>query len=137
MVYKFILSGDLIYDIKKYYAGVDVFFYKKNKIVGHIKNGILTIFKGFAWDGCTPKIRIFGEIIGVPDFKETYIASAVHDFLIKYSDQHQLSREDIDNIFEYILTQEKFALTFIYANSVHLYRKYKYIYESIHIQGKG
>lgn len=126
MPLKFISKADICYDISKYYNGPDVEFTitRKNvkRVTGYIKNGILTILKGFAWDGCTPKFRIFGTIIGVPDFKETYIASAIHDFLINNQLVHTLSRKSMDMIFEDILRSESFKLTFIYANAVHIYR---------------
>ena len=122
MVLKFKSTENISYDISKYYNGPDVDF-KSRRVVGYIRSGILTILPNFIWDGCTPKFRIFGIIVGVPDFKKTYRASAIHDFLINYQAVHGLSRKLIDMIFEDVLRSESFKLTFLYAGAVHTYRK--------------
>lgn len=128
VIRKYYLKSDMLYDISDFYRGGDVVFYdfiNKSKVIGFIKNGVLTIKKGFVWDGCTPKFRLFGVIFGVPDFKETYDASLIHDFLIKTSPFHKMSRKTMDDIFEYFLRLNNFKYTWLYANAVHLYRKSK------------
>ena len=98
------------------------FINSQKEIVGYICDGVLNIFEGYEWDGCTPKFLLFGITFGTPDFKETWAASLVHDFLIEYSDQHKITRKEIDIIFEKILYEKKFKFRFIYSWGVHLFR---------------
>jgi hypothetical protein len=126
-LWKYRLPDDFRLDLKKYIGPVkDCLFYDyvnyKEIPVGHIKNGILTIFKGYEWDGCTPKFKLFGKLFGVPDFPATWIPSLIHDFLIEYFLQHHIYRETIDILFEKLLKERKFKLAGIYANAVHLFR---------------
>ncbi|MDB4314453.1 hypothetical protein N9955_00330 [bacterium] len=105
--------------------------------VGHVKDGIimegdlpvgfilrdrLYIFAGYDWNGCNPKRRIFGKIVGTPDFKKTINASLAHDFLIEYYWQHNLNRKKIDDVFEGILKLDGFKLWWLYSSVVHAFR---------------
>lgn len=83
-------------------------------------NGILTIFKGYGWDGCSPKIRIGSVVLGVwdgpPDPSNkglplTWEASLVHDLLCQFEKHPQMfmTRKMIDDEFKKILIQKKFA----------------------------
>jgi hypothetical protein len=96
--------------------------HNNNNNKNNFSEGILYIKKGFTWDGCTPKFRIFGIIFGVPDFKETYRASAVHDFLINHQSSHNISRYIIDMIFDHILKEDHFKYRWIYSGVVNSYR---------------
>jgi hypothetical protein len=125
--WKFKLDRDFKIDLNNYYVyPKDCSFYEEiNGIrvkVGYIKNAVLRIFKGYEWDGCTPKFDLFGKLIGIPDFKGTYNSSLVHDFLIEFHDQHSLTRKEIDYIFEDIMRDEEFKLRWIYSTGVHLFR---------------
>jgi hypothetical protein len=125
--WKFKLESDFQIDLKKYsICPEDCYFYDSiNGIrvkVGFLAKGVLHIFKGYEWDGCTPKFNLFGKLIGTPDFKGTYNSSLVHDFLIEFHDQHSLTRKEIDYIFEYIMKDESFKLRWIYSTGVHLFR---------------
>ena len=126
-IWKFKLKQETLFDIAEYIGPVDDFvFYDKldGKLqkVGSIYNGWLQINKGYEWDGCTPKFRIFGKIFGIPDFQGTYHASLAHDFLIEYCEQHNICRKQIDHIFEKIMEEEGFFFRFLYATGVNLYR---------------
>jgi hypothetical protein len=127
-IWKFKLEKDFKIDLKKYsILAKDCVFYdtiedKKIK-VGYFKKGVLCIYKDYEWDGCTPKFKLFGKIVGIPDFGGTYNASLVHDFLIEFFNQHSLKRKEIDFIFEYVLKDDSFQFTWIYSNAVHLFRK--------------
>lgn len=126
-IWKFRLQNTYQTDLTQYIGYVeDCSFFDMTDnvptIVGWIYNGVLTILAGYEWDGCTPKISLFGQYIGVPDFKKTYEASLVHDFLIEYCFLHNIPRIKIDILFEKKLKEKKFILTFIYAGGVHFYR---------------
>ncbi|MFC1807115.1 hypothetical protein ACFL0T_01960 [Candidatus Omnitrophota bacterium] len=74
-------------------------------------NGEVTVkanYRGYAWDGCTPKKSILNLIIiGVPDGHVnhrtmkpyTYYASMVHDALYQYLDSVPIQKKDIDLLF--------------------------------------
>jgi hypothetical protein len=66
-------------------------------------------YKGYAWDGCSPKFQILDLIFGTPDgaISEntgkavTYYASMVHDVLYQFHDEFgkKISRKQVDLIF--------------------------------------
>lgn len=131
-MWKFRLKSDTTFNLSAIIGQVKDYHFNKAAIVhndylllteGIIKDGVLTIYKGYEWDGCTPKFRFFGKILGVPDFDGTYYPSLVHDFLIEYCLDHDIKREQIDNLFEALLKKEKFKFAWLYAGVVHLYRK--------------
>ena len=91
-------------------------------------NGEVTIFKGYSWDGCTPKFKLFGKTIGTPDGKideatglpKTYYASLVHDCLYQYSQwlPYYIKRRTIDNLFYKMLKKSGFSAARVYWVSV-------------------
>jgi len=92
------------------------------------KSGVISIAQGYAWDGCTPKIEVFGKIIGTPDGKEsactgkpgTYWASLVHDALCQFQEHKDmpLTRGQIDRIFYNIMIRDEFKYAGFYYCSV-------------------
>jgi hypothetical protein len=125
--WKFRLDSNTKVNLAKYIGQVEecVFIEEINgvvEIVGFIVDGWLHILKGYEWDGCTPKISLFGILVGIPDFRGTWKASLVHDFLIEYCIQHSIQRKKIDIIFQKIMKEERFLLNPIYSAGVHLFR---------------
>lgn len=54
--------------------------------------GLLRVSAGYAWDGCSPAVKIFGVWLGTPDGKlgidgrpQTFYASLVHDVLCQFA----------------------------------------------------
>ncbi len=94
------------------------------------KDGVITVKaneKGYAWDGCTPKVSIFNLfILGVPDGHVdyrtmepfTYRASLVHDALYQYLDTIPVTKEKVDWLFLKMLGD--FKLRYVY----HFFVKY-------------
>lgn len=126
-IWKFKLPKHFEIDLRKYSIHIkDCVFLDSSSgetvTAGFADNGILVIFKGYEWDGCTPKFKLFGRIFGTPDFKGTYIPSLVHDFLIEFCSQHSLNRKEIDCIFEQILRENKFKIGWMYYVGVHAFR---------------
>jgi hypothetical protein len=126
-VWKFKLGADFSVDLYKYHHKFeDVVFTdiinNQLEIVGYLSKGKLIILKGYEWDGCTPKFNIFGKVMGVPDFQETYEPSLVHDFLIEYCNQHLISREVIDIIWTKMLKEKSFKMRWLYSGAVHAFR---------------
>lgn len=85
-----------------------------------------TIRKGYAWDGCTPKFKIFGKIVGVWDgfydshthLPDTYYASLIHDTLCQFMNEHPISRDDADKIFLWLLQRHNFVFSYLYYFAV-------------------
>ena len=99
---------------------------------GLISNGNLIIKKGYSWDGCSPKVKIFGKVIGTWDgFKmkngkqRAYHASLAHDILCQYEKKVPLSREKIDLVFLYLLEKYDFTFPKTYYFFVSMFRKFK------------
>lgn len=93
------------------------------------RDGSITVAKGYAWDGCTPKLCFFDIHIGVPDGvvdsrtrkPKTYYASLVHDALYQFlSDGLLLSRAQADHCFLRLMAETGFALRWIYYVAVRL-----------------
>lgn len=82
----------------------------------------ITIFKGYAWDGCSPKWRLFNKWIGTPDFPETILASLIHDALRQFesTEYFPFSRDYQDDIFFYILKESNFKWASVYLMGVNI-----------------
>ena len=93
------------------------------------EDGLLTIAKDYAWDGCSFKRSVLDLfIVGTPDGivdirtmkPRTYYASLVHDVLYQYYGYHGISRLAIDKFFQQNLRQGHFALAGVYYRVVRL-----------------
>ncbi|VEP15989.1 conserved hypothetical protein [Hyella patelloides LEGE 07179] len=93
-------------------------------------DGTITVKKGYAWDGCSPKFNILDLFwVGTPDgaINEnkpvTYYASLVHDalgqFAKKESERMPFNRKERDLIFKEML--EGFALQWLYYLAVRIF----------------
>lgn len=90
-----------------------------------------TNYKGYAWDGCSPKFKIkdiyFGMFEGVLNFdtgqSKTYYASLIHDVFYQFS--HELKsfirRREVDREFYIILKNNSFRLAQLYYIAVRLF----------------
>lgn len=70
----------------------------------------ITVRKGYSWNGCSPKRKIFGRWVGTPDTPDNVLASLFHDALVQfYMTQHMLlNKEQIDLLFYHILVASGF-----------------------------
>jgi hypothetical protein len=93
-------------------------------------DGRITVLKGYAWDGCTPKFALWDIVIGIPDgmpHPETqkpkaYHASLVHDALYQFLDADlPLTRKTVDLMFLDLLTRHEFAPRRIYYRAVRIF----------------
>lgn len=95
-----------------------VFFDSLHPWLSISRDGLITVACNYAWDGCTPKIEIFGMVVGTPDGEVspctgkpgTYWASLVHDALCQFQEHPDmpLSRGQIDYIFYQIMVRDEF-----------------------------
>ncbi len=128
----YILDHDYSYDISDFlpsgWAKNYVFFDKHNNKWLEIKsNGMAIVFKGYAWDGCTPKWSVFDILIGTPDGApnhdtkkpKTYYASLIHDVLCQFLTLNpDISRVQADKIFLKILERDGFSPRHLYFIAV-------------------
>lgn len=110
MIYKFTLKEDIeiMTDLKGHNFNCDWFqLFEGGKII---------VKSGYSWDGCSPKVKIFGKIIGTWDGKNnsTYYASMLHDVLYQYKCEIPFSRLEVDKQFKKDLEKINFKYTNIY-----------------------
>jgi hypothetical protein len=96
----------------------------------YVTKGMLVIRKGYAWDGCSPKLSVLGLFwLGTPDGHIdcdtgkpfTYYASLVHDCLLQYD---IVPRKEADRIF-YDLMPDRYPLRLLYYWAVRVYSRFK------------
>lgn len=75
----------------------------------------LKVYPRYEWDGCSPKIVLFGRFWGTPDFEKTLLASLVHDVTTQFDKCGvYLSRKEQDKLFLRILQSAGFKLSRLY-----------------------
>lgn len=96
------------------------------------KQGIVTVkgsyYKGYAWDGCSPKFKIkdvyVGTLEGVLNFEtgqsKTYYASLIHDVFYQFSKSVRrfIKRKEVDREFYSILMTDGFRFAKLYYLAV-------------------
>jgi hypothetical protein len=106
----------------------------KNNWFSLDKNGVVTVkgtfYRGYAWDGCSPKLKIgdvyFGTSEGVLNFdtkqSKTYYASLIHDVFYQFSRKTKsfIKRREVDREFYFILERDGFRYAKIYYYAVSL-----------------
>jgi len=90
-----------------------------------------TNYKGYAWDGCSPKFKIkdlyFGTWEAVLNFKtgqsKTYYASLIHDVFYQFAKQicSFVKRKEADKEFYSILKRDNFRSAYTYYIFVRLF----------------
>jgi hypothetical protein len=104
------------------------------------QDGIIIIWSGYSWDGCSPKVYIgSGVFIGVWDGQinnktekpELYYPSLVHDALCQFyyeSQSFPLAIKTVDKIFLSMMKEEKFMFANLYYVSVRIWHCIKSIF---------
>ena len=95
--------------------------------------GRLTVTRGYAWNGCSPKFCFLDLLIGTPDGvvdadtgrPKTYFASMVHDALYQFlGAESPISRREADGCFLRLMTESHFRLRYIYWLAVRLFGRF-------------
>jgi len=83
-----------------------------------------TNYKGYAWDGCSPKFKIKDIYVGIAEAvlnfgtgqSKTYYASLVHDVFYQFSKKIRsfIKRKEIDQEFYAILKRDNFRFASLY-----------------------
>jgi len=90
-----------------------------------------THYKGYAWDGCSPKLKIkdvyVGTLEAVLNFdtgkSKTYYASLIHDVFYQFSKEVKpfVRRKEVDRELYSILKRDKFVFAGLYYRAVRLF----------------
>ncbi len=90
-----------------------------------IRSGNIVIKAGYAWDGCSPCISVFGLCyLGTPDGADhlgvpaTYHASLVHDVFCQWRKEIPVTKEVTVAVFHDLLLEVRFPLAGLYAVAV-------------------
>lgn len=93
--------------------------------------GQVRVKKGYAWNGCSPKINFMDMIIGTPEGAvnpvtgkpKTYYASMIHDALYQFSKdlKDRIRRKQADDLFREMLRAEGFLPADIYYAAVRMF----------------
>lgn len=106
--YKYTLKEDYHYDLgitlPKSFIGMS----NEKPYMMISPEGLLTVFKGYAWDGAT----------SAPDYPEIYYATLVHDALYQFLPKTPMSRKQIDDIFLKMMLENNFKYARIYYRAV-------------------
>lgn len=117
--YRFVLRQDLVVNIKKGLQGFHIL--RDGKTAWAMLDcDTLTIFAGYAFDGCSPAWRIFGRWYGTPTPPCAVAAAAVHDCLRGYMRLAciGITRQDTDAIFYNMLKEAGFRASEVYHGAV-------------------
>ena len=97
-------------------------------------SGRITVRRDYEWDGCSPKIRLFGKLLGTPDgeidprtgYPLTYHASLIHDALYQFLDHPRMpyTKAQADLIFYRMLQQAGFRYAGLYYAAVKYFGKF-------------
>jgi len=85
-------------------------------------NKVKAHWRGYAWDGCSPKINFMDITWGTPDGRLdpntekpiTYYASMFHDVLYQFKSEIPISRKEADVIFRMMLSDARFCFSGVY-----------------------
>jgi len=86
-------------------------------------DGVITVTRGYAWDGCTPKLCLFDLTVGTPDGfvhsgtgkPKCYHASLIHDALYQFlPEDPPLNRAQADHCFRLLMGESKFIWRHLY-----------------------
>jgi hypothetical protein len=92
--------------------------------------GKITVTRGYAWNGCSPKICFLDLLIGTPDGAvyqttgrpKTYFASMVHDALYQFLGANSpITRAQADRCFLRLMADSQFVLQHPYWFAVRLF----------------
>lgn len=107
----------------------DVAFKDKTGVIRLVleKGGRVTVMRGYAWNGCSPKYCLFDILLGPPEGvvdsrtgrPKTFHASLVHDALYQFvPDGLPLTRRQADRCFLWLLEETGFRPRILYYLAV-------------------
>lgn len=99
------------------------------------RDGIIIVkgthYKGYAWDGCSPKLKIKDVYLGTPEAvlnfdtgkSKTYYASLIHDVFYQFSKEVKsfIRRKEVDRELYALLKRDNFVFSGLYYRAVRLF----------------
>ena len=118
--YRFRLETDLVLRVDTDWLGQHEFSDGSGKVWLKLDGRTITIARGYAWDGSSPKRLVLGRWVGTPDYEATRMASLVHDALYQFLHVRcfPLGRKDCDRLFGRIMKARGFPLWWLYSGAV-------------------
>lgn len=115
----FRLEDDLKVYLGRPYPGRHC-FHANGQPIARVNAGALTIFKGYAIDGCSPAMSVFGRRVGTPTPEATLPAAFVHDCLFQFIDLPCVpwDFDAANHIFRELLIEQKFRWANLYYSAV-------------------
>ncbi len=95
--------------------------------------GRMTVTRGYAWNGCSPKFCFLDLLVGTPDGvvdadtgrPKTYFASMLHDALYQFlGTESPISRRQADRCFLRLMAASQFAPRYLYWAAVRLFGRF-------------
>ena len=139
-VYKWTLEQDYRM-VVPFYFEVDKTYYDEN---GNpwltVTGNSCLIHKGYSWDGCSPKFKVFGKIVGVWDGLKMFhrnvldvdqqlkYASLVHYVFCQFADDlpDDITQAMVDELFYDDCLAVDFKLAWVYYKAVRIYQENKW-----------
>jgi hypothetical protein len=117
--YRFTLTSDLVVDLSRGFRGHHELC-DGGKTWAILDGDELRMMAGYAFDGCSPAMRVLGHWVGTPTPRKAVAAAAVHDCLRGYLGLPCLSydRKTTDEVFYDMLDAEEFEGRDIYHGAV-------------------
>lgn len=117
--YRFVLTADFTVDLNKGWSGYHD-FRDGDRRLAILDGDKLTIFAGYAFDGCSPAFSIAGYWFGTPTPPATVGPALVHDVLRQFMGLEcaPYTRKDTDDIFYDLMVANKFPLAMEYHGAV-------------------
>ncbi len=103
------------------HRGETIYFKHLGKVWMIFKGYASRIFKGYSWNGCSPKIHnFFFGWIGTPDHEKTRLASLTHDVYCQFEDMYHmpLTRKEIDHVFYDIMKLTNYLFRGLFHGAV-------------------
>jgi len=73
------LTANFVVDLQKGYKGYHEFASLEEGVFASLDDDILTLFKGFVWDLCSPSVYVRGRWVGTPTGSREAAGSCIHD----------------------------------------------------------
>jgi hypothetical protein len=121
--YRFVLARDVTVYFSKFNFGYHDLRDGNGKVWCEMRGRHVTIKAGYAWDGASPKFRLFGIWLGTPDFASTRLGTLFHDLFYQFLHlpcirESELTRIKADALFGDIMRDQGFNAHWLYSGAV-------------------